>query len=113
MADEQVTVAELKQRVARFVEERQWGKYHQPKNLAMSVAIEAAELMELFQWDPHTNPVRPLTEEQQRQRVKEEMSDVLAYLLSLANVLDVDLSEAYEAKMTSNEQRYPAGEGKG
>ncbi|MEQ9461143.1 MAG: nucleotide pyrophosphohydrolase [Phycisphaeraceae bacterium] len=108
MADQDVTLAELKRRVARFVAERDWGKYHQPKNLAMSVAIEAAELMELFQWSPQGNPVRPMGEKEHRQRVREEVSDVLAYLLSLAEVMEIDISEAFEAKMASNEARYPA-----
>ncbi|QDU70243.1 nucleotide pyrophosphohydrolase [Mucisphaera calidilacus] len=106
--DDRVTVSALKERVSRFVLERDWGRYHQPKNLAMSVAIEAAELMELFQWDPHENPVRPQNEAERRERVREEMSDVLAYLLSLAAVMEIDVSEAFEAKMASNEERYPA-----
>ncbi|WP_428387283.1 nucleotide pyrophosphohydrolase [Mucisphaera sp.] len=106
--DHTATLQQLKDRVAHFVTERDWDRYHQPKNLAMSIAIEAAELMELFQWDPHDNPVKPLTPEAHKQRVREELADTLAYLLSLANKMDIDITQAFEAKMTSNEQRYPA-----
>ena len=107
MNDQQTTLAQLKQRMAEFVAARQWTKYHRPKNLAMSLAIEAAELMEHFQWLEHGEADALLADAGQKRQVADEMADVLAYLLSLANAAGVDLAEAFEAKMAANERKYP------
>ena len=101
LRDETMTLAQLKGRMAAFVAEREWERFHQPKNLSMSIAIEAAELMEHFQWEqPELTPERRLA-------VGEELSDVLAYVLSLANALELDLSAAFCAKMEKNRRKYP------
>jgi len=107
MGDDTTTLAELKRQVADFIAERDWQVFHNPKNLSMSIAIEAAELMEHFQW---------LSLEQSRQycrqgeaisQVREELADVLCYCLSLANVLGIDLSEAVSEKLSANALRFP------
>jgi NTP pyrophosphatase (non-canonical NTP hydrolase) len=105
MADKQVTLHELKARMAAFVDERDWQQFHSPKNLSMSIAIEAAELMEHFQW---------LTVEQSQQlgadalqEIGEELADIVLYSLSLANYLQIDLSETVLAKMEKNQRKYP------
>jgi NTP pyrophosphatase (non-canonical NTP hydrolase) len=108
MTDRETTVAELKARVARFVGERQWKKYHKPKNLAMSIAIEAAELMELFQWLDHAGAAKALARKPMRQAVCHEMADILAFLLSLANAMDIDLAACFSEKMDRNDAKYPA-----
>lgn len=101
LRDETATLAQLKGRMAAFVAEREWERFHQPKNLSMSIAIEAAELMEHFQWEePELTPERRLA-------VGEELCDVLAYVLSLANALELDLSAAFVAKMAKNRRKYP------
>ena len=97
------TIAELAQTVEAFIAERDWHQFHTPKNLAMSVAIEAAELMELYQWEDAAD----------RARVEEEAADVLAYLLSLSNRLGFDLGEALLRKMDRNALKYPAAEFRG
>lgn len=97
------TLHDLKEIVDTFARERDWERFHAPKNLAMSVAIEAAELMEHFQW----TEVRDAVPEHQRTAVGEEMADVLAYLLRLASVLEIDLSLAFENKMIKNAIKYP------
>ncbi|MCG3176316.1 MAG: hypothetical protein MOGMAGMI_01264 [Candidatus Omnitrophica bacterium] len=90
----------------RFVRERRFARYHRPKNLAMSAAIEAAELMELFQW--HDVPARRLRSDGRlRRRASEEISDTLAYLLSLCDAAGIDLTSAFRRKMRLNERRYP------
>lgn len=110
MNDRETTVAELREAMARFVALRGWGKFHRPKNLAMSLAIEAGELMEHFQWLAHDEVDAALDDAGVRGEVADEMADVLAYLLSLANAAEVDLSAAFEAKMARNETKYPPDE---
>jgi NTP pyrophosphatase (non-canonical NTP hydrolase) len=91
-----------------FVAERNWQKYHTPRNLAASVSVEAGELLELFQWTTHDEAVRKTTDDVDfRKAVGEEMSDVLMYLVSLANSMNLDLAAAVEAKMVKNRKKYP------
>jgi NTP pyrophosphatase (non-canonical NTP hydrolase) len=94
---------ELQALVDAFARERRWERFHAPKNLAMSVAIEAAELMEHFQW----TKVHEEVSTEQQALIGEEMADVLAYLLRLASVLEIDLSQAFQAKMLKNAIKYP------
>jgi NTP pyrophosphatase (non-canonical NTP hydrolase) len=97
------TLKDLQEMVDAFAKERCWERFHAPKNLAMSVGIEAAELMEHFQWtDPRENVTT-----QQLSAIGEEMSDVLAYLLRLASVLEIDLENAFQAKLVKNAIKYP------
>lgn len=110
MNDATTPVAELKQLVADFVAERDWKRHHVPKNLAMSIAIEAAELMEHFQWKEVESVEQVKADEKRMHDIREELSDVLAYTLSLANALDIDVCSAYTAKMKKNAVKYPADE---
>lgn len=111
--DDQTTVAELRQLVEQFVAERQWHQFHTPKNLAMALAIEAAELMEHFQWlDPQQS--REIAHDASRRAAAgEELADVLCYVLALANELKLDVSETLRAKMIKNRLKYPAEEFRG
>ncbi len=114
MADDETTIAELRQIVRRFVDERDWRQFHAPKNLVMSLAIEVAELMEHFQWiDVETSRTAVESSPERRAEVSDEVADVLCYLLALANELDIDLSAAVEAKMVKNAAKYPAEEFRG
>ncbi|GAB4281101.1 MAG: nucleotide pyrophosphohydrolase [Candidatus Rifleibacteriota bacterium] len=103
--DATTSINQLKQLVSAFIREREWEKYHTPKNIAVSVVLEASELLEHFQWSP---PAPEALDETKRQQIGEELSDVLAYLLSLANVLKIDVSSAMAAKMQKNKKKYPA-----
>jgi dCTP diphosphatase len=107
------TVADLRRIMAAFVAERQWERFHQPKNLAMSLAIEAAELMEEFQWLDVAESGAVAADPAKREAISDEMADVLAYLLSLANRLDIDLAEAFVRKMAKTRRKYPAEEFRG
>lgn len=109
MSDQITSVADLKRAVAQFVADRQWQKHHQPKHLAGSIMIEAAELMEHFQWDPVEDGAAVAMDAKRMQGIREEIADVLAYTLSLANALDIDLSDALECKMKRNAEKYPVG----
>jgi dCTP diphosphatase len=109
MNDQATTVGELRALMREFVAEREWGQFHLPKNLAMSVAIEAGELLEVFQWTTPDEAVREMKDDPvKRLAAAEEISDVLLYLLSLANAIDLDVAAAVEAKMVKNRKKYPA-----
>ena len=106
LVDSTATIDELKALVDRFVDERSWKSFHSPKNLAMSISIEAAELMEHFQW---TDPESASLSIAHDSPVAQELSDVIAYALALANVLGIDVSQALESKMDRNRLKYPIG----
>ena len=113
MPDDQTTIADLRARVKAFVAERDWAQFHSPKNLSMAIAIEAAELMEHFQWLTIEESEGLVEEGATRGQVVDELADVLIYCLSLANTLDVDLSEAIVRKLAHNARKYPADEYRG
>jgi dCTP diphosphatase len=107
-SDETTTVAELKKLIADFVAERDWSQFHSPKNVSMALAIEAAELMEHFQWLT-TEASRRIAEEPEKlSQVAEELADVVGYSFALANELGIDVSSSMHAKMIKNAQKYPA-----
>ncbi len=108
MNDDSTPISDLRNLVRTFVSERNWESFHEPKNLAMSLAIEAAEVLEHFQWLTAEQSMAVKFDTQKTQEVGEELSDVLAYLLSIANVLDIDLSAAFQQKMLKNAIKYPA-----
>ncbi len=108
MSDSDTTISDLKGLIQRFVDEREWQPFHDPKNLSMSIAIEAAELMEHFQWltNREAGDVRDSPDDMQQ--VREELADVVAFVLSFANALDIDISNALRDKMVKNAEKYPA-----
>lgn len=111
--DSNTTVDELRQMVQRFVADRDWHQFHAPKNLSMALAIEAAELMEHFQWID-CEASRSLDQDAEAlRRISEELADVLCYSMALANELKLDVSEIMRAKMKKNEAKYPAAEYRG
>lgn len=113
MPDSTTTLAELKDLVRRFVDERDWRQFHSPKNLSMSLAIEAAELMEHFQWIDPAESRGVASDSAKLAEVGEEMADVFCYLLALANELKLDLADAVRAKMLKNAAKYPADKSRG
>jgi dCTP diphosphatase len=105
--DDQTTVAALRALVREFVSEREWQPFHNPKNLSGAIAIEAAELMEIFQWLTAEQSAAATEEPATRQHLREEIADVIIYCLALANVAQVDLSDAIMEKMARNAARFP------
>ena len=106
MSDDKTTIQELRQLAQSFVEEREWARYHTPKNLAMSIAIEAAELMEIFQWSgPDSSDDQ--SETSFLQGVQEELADVVVYGPNLSAKLGIDLSQAIQEKIDANSAKYP------
>lgn len=105
------TLAELRERLRRFAQARDWDQFHSPKNLAMALIAEAAELVEHFQWLTEAQSAELSAEK--RTAVAEELADVLVYLVRIADKLDIDLMAAASAKMARNEAKYPAEHVKG
>ncbi len=99
------SLEQLRQRLARFAAERDWGPFHSPKNLAMALIAEAAELVEHFQWLSEAQS-RAL-DDAKRAEVGLELADILIYLVRTADQLDIDLITAASDKIAINEQRYP------
>jgi dCTP diphosphatase len=111
--DSSTTVAELREIVRRFVDERDWRQFHSPKNLSMALAIEAAELMEHFQWIDAAESRQVGSDATKLAGVRDEIADVLCYVLALANELGLDLTEALRDKMVKNASKYPAALSRG
>lgn len=97
---------DLTQRMREFTAARDWEQFHDPKSLILALVGEVGELAELFQWLPADSASARALEEPLKSRVGEELSDVLLYLLRLADVLDVDLAEAATAKLSNSEGRF-------
>ncbi len=113
MADDKKTILQIKKKIKTFIKERDWEKFHSPKNLSMSLAIEASELMEIFQWlTTEEANVDQLTKNQKK-RIEEEIADIGIYLFDLCNVLNIDVSCAIENKLKLNRCKYPVKLAKG
>jgi NTP pyrophosphatase (non-canonical NTP hydrolase) len=97
---------DLRQRLRAFAREREWERFHDPKNLAMALAAESGELLEVFQWKT-TQEVRAGLAPEDLGAAAEEIADVMIYLVRLADVLEVDLARATEDKIRLNAKRYP------
>ncbi|MBI4249237.1 MAG: nucleotide pyrophosphohydrolase [Elusimicrobia bacterium] len=105
--DQTTTLAKLKKTVGRFITERQWDQFHSPKNLSMSIAIEAAELMEKFQWVPEKESRSLYAGGRERTELEHEVADIAIFLLSISNALRIDLTRAVKAKLRHNAEKYP------
>ena len=105
------SLAELQEAIQAFVAERDWGQFHTPKNLAMGVAIEAAELMEQFLWSAEGPTGAP--DPARHAAIAQEIGDVLIYLVRLGQVLDIDLVAAATEKLAQNRVKYPIEKAKG
>src|ERR1041384_2270225 len=113
MTDSSTTLAELKARVLAFARERDWEQFHAPKNLSMALAGEAAELMEHFLWAPPGASRPVVSDPDKRQKISEELADVVIYALEFANVTGLDVAAAIEAKMAANAKKYPVEKARG
>ena len=111
--DQHTTLADLRALVHKFVEERDWRQFHSPKNLSMSLAIEAAELMEHFQWIDVPTSREAALDPARLGPIGEELADVLCYALAMANELGLDVSTIVCDKMAKNAIKYPAAEFRG
>jgi len=111
--DAETTLQDMKEALLVFRDKRKWKKFHTPHHLAEAINIEAGELSECFLWKSPQEIQQALKTPSFKKRVCEEMSDVLAFTLNLANSLNIDLSEAFFHKLKQNDKKYPAKKVKG
>ena len=107
--DTETTLSDLKEAVLDFVRERDWERFHSPKNLAMALAAEAGELLEHFLWDSPEASHEKAT----REEVADELADIIVYAIEFANITGIDLASAIRAKMEKNAQKYPVEKARG
>ncbi len=98
----------LVERIKKFSTDRDWSQFHDPKNLAISLNLEASEVLELYQWTKD-NQLKP----ERADKINEELADVFYWLILLSNYYNIDLVEALDKKMDQNEQKYPVEKAKG
>ena len=113
ISDKTTRIFELRERVSNFIEDRDWNKYHNPKDIAISITIEASELLEVFQWVEDKDLDNTIKEPTKIARLEEELADVMIYCFSLANAVNIDIARAVMSKIEKNERKYPAEQVKG
>ena len=113
MPEEYMDFEKLKNKVKHFARERDWEKYHTPKDLAIAIAVEAGELLEIFQWmkDSETDKIKG--NEQLMASIKSELADVINFCLNMANVLEIDIADIVLSKLKEAERKYPKDKYKG
>lgn len=104
---------DLKARLRKFLLDRDWEKFHNPRDLAISICLEAAELLEVFQWKEHIKSNELIKDDKTFNKIKEELADVFIYSLGLANNLNLNVKEIIENKIKKNKEKYPADKVKG
>jgi NTP pyrophosphatase (non-canonical NTP hydrolase) len=111
MKQADATLTDLQADIRKFIDDRDWDQFHNPKDLSISLSLEAAEVLEHFQWKDLQEMNHYAKEN--KNEVGEELADVLYWVLLLANKLDIDLVEAFKLKMRKNENKYPIAKAKG
>lgn len=106
--DKETNIEELKDLVRRFRKERDWGKYHTPKDLAEAIIIEAAELLEHVLWKTTDETKTLPTDQSKKAEMAEELADVIIYCLNFADITKVDIAQSVRKKIEKNSQKYPA-----
>jgi dCTP diphosphatase len=102
-----IDVTQLMSELEIFADKRDWRKFHSPKNLAMALTGEVGELVEIFQWLTEEQSRKVMTDEKLGAAVRDELADVLIYLVRLASVLEVDVDDAVRKKIAKNKIKYP------
>ena len=111
MNDAETTILQVKTALKAFNNAREWSQYHNPRNLAMALSVEANELLSLFLWSSDTGPQPPVASRQQS--VHEEAADVMICLLNFCNSMNIDLAQAVYQKMQKNNEKYPVNKSRG
>ena len=113
LTDSATTLAQLKDRILAFARERDWEQFHSPKNLSMALAAEAGELMEHFLWASSEQSSTVVRDPAKRQKIADELADVIIYALEFANTTGLDVAASIEVKMAANAKKYPVEKAKG
>lgn len=111
MSDNERTLRDLQQVIKKFCSDRDWDKFHNPKDLSISLSLEAAELLEHFQWKNPDEVKEHLI--RNKSEVGSELADIFYWVLLIANKLDIDLIDAFDKKMEKNAAKYPVDKAKG
>lgn len=111
--DSNTPIQDLKDDVQTFAEKRDWDQFHTPKNLAIGMATEASELLELYRFKDEDEIEALMTDEEKREDMKDELADVLWFVLRFAQLYDIDLDEAFRTKLEKNREKYPVDAAKG
>ena len=104
---QKLSIEDLTNKILKFRDEREWAKYHTPKNLALSIVIELGELLEHFQWKSNEEIFEDIKNDKTKKEIEEELADVLIYIFLLGHELGIDLTSAIEKKVKLNEKKYP------
>ena len=113
MKDKERKIYELKEKIKKFCEERDWDQFHNAKELAIALSIEASELLEIFRWKNPKEVQDLFDNEKKKENIEDEMADILYFLVRIAQLYDLDLSDALDKKMKKNEKKYPVDKAKG
>ena len=113
ISDKTTTISELTEKIDKFIQEREWKQYHIPKNLAISITLEASELLETFQWFKDTEIEELIKKPEKIKEIESELADVMIYCISLANTLGTNLSKVIINKIDENKKKYPIEKVKG
>jgi NTP pyrophosphatase (non-canonical NTP hydrolase) len=113
MPDQTTTIHTLREAMRTFIAQRHWEQFHSPKNLAMALVAEGAELMEHFLWMENAESRRVVDDPARMEQVADEIADVLGVCLALCNALDLDLSDVFLRKMSKNVLKYPVEKARG
>jgi len=111
--DTDTTLSEIKHWIIEFDSKRDWDKYHHPKELAISISLEAAELLENFQWKENQSLDSIKSDNKIMKSLKDELADIIIYSFNFANQLDIDVSEAIKEKLEENDTKYPIEKARG
>lgn len=113
MKDEETTIKNLQDMIGEFCDEREWGQFHNPKDLAIGISTEAAELLEIFRFKDESQSTDALADPAIRDRISDELADVLYFTLRFSQMNGMDLSEALSKKMEKNKIKYPVETSRG
>lgn len=111
--DDQTTISELKLQVKQFCTDRDWDQYHNAKELAIGVTTESAELLDIFRFKSQEEVARMFITPADREKISDEMADVLFFLMRIAQKYDIDMADAFHMKMIKNEMKYPIEKARG
>ena|SRR3989338_2761003 len=111
--DSETKINELKEKVKKFSEERDWNQYHNPKDLAIGIITEASELLEHFRFKSEKEAEEMLKDSKKRNELSEELADILYFVLRLAQKYDIDLTDELNKKMKKSHKKYPLEKAKG
>jgi NTP pyrophosphatase (non-canonical NTP hydrolase) len=106
--DKNTTLETLRKEYGEFVKERNWSQYQDPKSVAVSITLEAAELLELFQWDTREQGAEKLQDPEWREKIKMELADIFIYTINFAMQADIDLTEVFQEKLEKVRKKYPS-----